>query len=218
MKRRLGQKLPRGDWAEVVALVDAAKASTPEAAAKLLAAYGETPVRLALGVFTPEADFARLRVLVKRLAHAGWTAWEAADLAGLHMLRAAGIEDITADWTLYAFNSAALAELSAMGVRRFVASPENCRENLVYLAESGYDVEFLVQQTTPLFISLHRPLVQAADENAEIDLKDSCGESLFARHSGALWTTAMSRPRTFNPPSAHSSVRIDLSWDREEAL
>jgi len=111
------------------------------------------------------------------------------------------VEDVTADWTLYAFNSRALAELSALGARRFVASPENCRENLLYLAESGYDVEFLSQQSTPLFVSPTKPAADGVE-----------GLSVFRRDG--LWVTTRPVPRTFDVPKGASS-RIDLSWGAE---
>ena len=83
-------------------------------------------------------------------------------------------------------------------MKRFVASPENGRDNLQYLAESGFDVEFLSQQSTPLFISLTAP----ADE-----VKD-----LAVYRRGGLWITVRPVPRTFAIPEGASS-RIDLSWD-----
>ena len=119
------------------------------------------------------------------------------------MLKELGVEDITADWTLYAFNSRALAELSEMGVKRFVASPENTRENLQYLAESGFDIEFLVQQSTPLFVSLTEPAAKPS-------------ELAVFRRDG-LWVTTKLLPRTFETPEG-VSVRTDLSWDPDDAL
>ncbi|MBQ6136276.1 MAG: hypothetical protein IJI73_02780 [Kiritimatiellae bacterium] len=157
----------------------------------------DAPMRLALPVYTSEPDFNRLRVAVKRWLREGYDRWEASDLATLRMLKALGVSDITADWTLYAFNSSALAALAELGVSRFVASPENGRENLQYLAESGYDVEFLVQQSTPLFVSLHEPAGET-------------GLPVFRR--GGLWVTTKPVPRTFEAPSG-TSTRIDLSWD-----
>ena len=113
-------------------------------------------------------------------------------------MKGLGVTDITADWTLYAFNSRALAELSEMGVKRFVASPENNRENLQYLAESGYDVEFLTQQSTPLFVSLTQPAANPAE--------------LAVIQRDGLWVTTKKTPRTFETPGG-ISVRTDLSWD-----
>ena len=97
-------------------------------------------------VYTHEADLNKLRVMVKHLRREGFEKWEASDLATLRMLTQLGVADVTGDWTLYAFNASALASLSALGVRRFVASPENGAENVAFLAESGCAVEFLAQE------------------------------------------------------------------------
>ena len=155
---------------------------------------------MALPVYTAEPEFNKLRVAVKGFLRKGFTKWEASDLATLRMLKGLGVTDVTADWTLYAFNSRALAELSEMGVKRFVASPENNRENLQYLAESGYDVEFLTQQSTPLFVSLTKPAANPEDL------------AVFQRDG--LWVTTKKTPRTFETPGG-VSVRTDLSWDPE---
>ena len=85
-----------------------------------------------------------------------------------------------------------------MGVKRFVASTENNRENLQYLAESGYDVEFLVQQSTPLFVSLTKPAANPTEL------------AVFERDG--LWVTTKPVPRTFDVPE-NVSTRLDLSWD-----
>lgn len=191
VKLRPDQTLPAGDWDEVVFAISpqdrdiSAIASVPDA-------------RLALPVYNPELDFGKLRVMVKRLVREGHMKWEASDLATLSLLKSVGVTDVTADWTLYAFNSSALAELSALGAKRFVASPENGRSNLQYLAESGYDVEFLAQQSTPLFVSLNKPA------STEVE-----GLEIFCRDG--LWITTRPVPRTFEVPSGASS-RIDLSW------
>ncbi len=191
VKLRLGQTLPAGEWHETVVAV------SPHDDLSQLAAFAGA--RLALPVYNPELEFGRLRVMVKRLAREGWSKWEASDLATLSLLRSAGVSEISADWTLYAFNSSALAELHSLGAGRFVASPENDRENLQYLAESGYDVEFLVQQSTPLFVSLNKP----AFEDVE-------GLRIFRRDG--LWVATRPVPRTFAAPDG-VSTRIDLSWE-----
>jgi putative protease len=187
---RSGARVPAGEWDEVVvALVPGTEFTAPEDAAS---------VRIAVPVYTPEPEFNRLRIAVKGLIRRGYRKWEAADLATLRMLKASGIEDITADWTLYAFNASALGELSRLGVRRFVASPENTKGNLRYLAESGYAVEFLVQQSTPLFISLTPPAASPAD--------------LAVYGQGGLWITTRPSPRVFEA-DAGLPTRVDLSWD-----
>ena len=194
LKLRTGQKIPNGEWDEVVVSI------SPE--------HSEIPVdvpdgklRLALPVYTAEPDFNKLRILVKRLVREGRNKWEASDLATLSFLKAAGVTDISADWTLYAFNSRSLAELSEIGVRRFVASPENGRDNLQYLSESGYDVEFIVQQSTPLFVSLTKP---AADSVSGLSISKRDG----------LWIATRPTPRRFDVPEG-ASTRIDLSWGAE---
>jgi hypothetical protein len=194
LKIRPEMKIPSGDWDEiVVSLVPGEEFAAPEGA----------DVRIAVPVYTSELEFNRLRVMVKGLLRQGFTKWEAEDLATLRMLRVMGVEDITADWSLYAFNSSALQELSRLGVRRFVASPENTRSNLSYLKESGYPVEFLSQQSTPLFISLTPPASMPAD--------------LAVYERGGLWITVRPSPRTFDS-GGESPSRVDLSWDARENM
>ena len=223
LKIRVSQTVPAGEWDEIIVAIDLVGASlTPLATADAarfargirdargrvgnaslpVGSFDASTTRLALPVYTAEPDFNKLRVLVKRLHREGFEKWEASDLATLRLLKAAGVSDITADWTLYAFNSHALAELSSLGVKRFVASPENVRENLSYLAESGYDIEFLAQQATPLFVSLTKPAAEQAD-----------GLAIYRRDN--LWVTTRPVPRTFDAP-AGSSVRLDLSWNPPE--
>ena len=192
VKIRSGQKVPAGEWDEIIVLIGSDRDG--------LESSGSDKFRLALPVYTAEPEFNRLRVTVKGLLRKGFSKWEASDLATLRMLKELGVTDITADWTLYAFNSRALAELSEMGVKRFVASPENTRENLQYLAESGYDVEFLTQQSTPLFVSLTEPAGRPEDL------------AVFPRDG--LWITTKKTPRTFETPEG-VSTRVDLSWDPE---
>ena len=184
VKLRPDQAVPAGSWDEKI-IVLSWVADIPVRA--------EAATRYALPVYTPEPEFNHLRVLVKRLIREGATKFECSDLATLRLLKSLGVTDITADWTLYAFNSYALKALSDLGVKRFVASPENNEENLQYLRESGYDIEFLAQQSTPLFISVTEPEPQT-------DL------AVFKR--GHVWVTTKRVPRTWP-----GGTRIDLSWD-----
>jgi putative protease len=189
IKIRAGMKVPAGDWDEIVVSLFPGEEYDPSCS---------SDARIALPVYTKEPEFNRLRVMVKGLVRRGCLKWEASDLATLRMLKSLGVSDITADWSLYAFNASALKELSELGVKRFVASPENGRDNLQYLAESGFDVEFIAQQSTPLFISLTAP----ADEAKDL--------AVYGR--GGLWITVRPVPRTFTVPEG-ASERIDLSWD-----
>ena len=197
IKIRPDQKLPAGDWDEVIVAVNENSAGSLDDNQTIKQFKQSNNLRIAMPVYTHEADLNRLRVMVKHLRREGFEKWEASDLATLKILKAAGIADITADWTLYAFNSQSLAAVAELGVKRFVASPENTRENLQYLAESGYDVEFLAQQSTPLFVSLTKP-----GDQREL--------AVFERDG--LWVTTKRVPRTFDLPEG-VSTRIDLSWD-----
>ena len=192
VKVRAGQKVPAGEWDEIIVSIGSDRVE--------LELDRSDKVRLSLPVYTAEPEFNRLRVAVKGFLRRGFAKWEASDLATLRMLKELGVTDITADWTLYAFNSRALAELSEMGVKWFVASPENTRENLQYLAESGYDVEFLTQQSTPLFVSLTEPAAKPTE--------------LAVLQRDGLWVTTKKVPRTFETP-AGGATRLDLSWDPE---
>lgn len=208
LKIRVGQTIPAGEWDEIIIAIDLVGAALRADCGRVgnaplpIGTFDASTTRLALPVYTSEPDFNKLRVLVKRLHREGFEKWEASDLATLRLLKAAGVSDITADWTLYAFNSHALAELSSLGVKRFVASPENVRENLSYLAESGYDIEFLAQQATPLFVSLTKPAAEQAD-----------GLAIYRRDN--LYVTTRPVPRTFDAPTG-ASTRIDLSWNPPE--
>ena len=215
LKIRLGQNVPPGNWDEIIVAISAGDPEKMRAALPDVEACGAESVRLALPVYTAEPDFGRLRTTVHRLVRGGFAKWECSDLATLRMLKLLGVEDISADWTLYAFNTRALAEISAAGARRFVASPENCRENTRSLAESGYDVEFLVQQSTPLFISLTEPALPSSSAVLSAAARSAKADSPFSVfRRGGLWVTTRPTPRTFDAPEG-ASTRIDLSWDPE---
>ncbi|MGN0847012.1 MAG: DUF3656 domain-containing protein [Kiritimatiellia bacterium] len=167
-------------------------------------------IRLALPVFTFERDTNALRSTVKHMVRAGVAAWEAADLAGLRMLTQLGLVDITADWSLYSLNRQSIAQLAELGVTRCVASPENTPENLQWLADARgpLPIEFLVQQNTPLFISLTRP---AAEEPSL--LTGLRGDTFTSFMLDGLWVTSRTETRRFRIPGNAASTRVDLSWD-----
>ena len=199
-KIRRGQSLPEGTWDEIVVALGANDEPPPECAAD---------TRLALPVFTEEAAFAALRTRVKQLIRRGFRRWEAADLATLRLLRQCGLDDITADWSLYAFNHAAVRQLGELGVTRFVCSPENNAENLADLMRraSFPRPEFLVRQATPLFISRTRPCTP--DPSRLIGLK---GDTFAAYERDGLWITVRPEPRRFDAPPG-GIRRTDFSWD-----
>lgn len=195
VKVRLGQPIPAGAWDETIVAIGH-EGDVP--------GFGNA-VRLALPVFTREGDCNRLRVRIKALLRAGYRKWEAADLAGLRMLKTLGVADITADWTLYAFNRLSAAALAEMGVARCVLSPEN--DLATDVSAFPVQTERLMQQSTPLFISVTRPM--AADPSR---LVDAAGEAFVSFPLEGLWVTTRPVPRTFAVPD-DVSARLDLSWD-----
>ena len=196
VKIRLGQPVPEGAWDETVLSIGHG-GDIPDAEAGA--------VRLALPVFTKEGDFSRLRGRVKALLRAGFRKWEAADLAGLRMLRALGAEDVTADWTLYAANAESAAALAGLGVRRCVLSPE--REAMSPADGYPLPVEWIAQQSTPLFMSVTKPAMPVGAR-----IRDDAGNAFAVYEREGLWITVRETPRHFATPQ-DAAVRIDLSWD-----
>ena len=200
VKIRLGQQIPDGEWSETIVAIGHS-GELPE--------FGDD-VRLALPVFTREDDFGRLRGRVKSLLRAGYGKWEAADLAGLRLLKSLGVSDITADWTLYAFNAQSAAALAELGVKRCVLSPES--DENADTSAFPIPAERLAQQSTPLFLSVTRP---AADDLSRLTDRD--GDDFTSFEVGGLWVTTRIAPRRFQVPHGASS-RLDLSWDPPVAI
>jgi putative protease len=193
IKIRAGQPVPVGDWDEVIVAIDADTNLSDIASL-------DNNIRLSVPVWNDECSYNSIRIAVKRFVREGFVKWECSDIATLRTLKEIGVKDIVADWTLYAYNYPALKFLSDCGVRRFVASPENNSENIAFLKESGFHVEFLVQQTVPLFISKVEPKSYG-----------QLGEyKVYKRNN--LFVTARNKPTLFKCDGTHST-RIDLSWD-----
>lgn len=170
-------------------------------------------VRLALPVWTDEANLEMVRSTVRHLVRAGWQKWEASDLATLRILKSAGVEDITADWTLYAANREALRALADLGISDVVASPElseGARDELSALCrEDGSipNIAFLERQSTPLFISVTKP---AAGDVSSFTGPGGTRYRTFFRDG--LWVTVREEPRRWDVPQGASS-RVDEGWD-----
>ena len=197
LKVRLNQPVPSGEWDEIVVMIGHS---------------GEVPefvddVRLALPVFTRESDYSRFRARVKNLIRSGYVKWESADLAGIRMLKSLGVEDITADWTVYSFNAQSIRMLAELGVKRCVLSPEADQRDIPQ--SFAIPVERIIQQSTPLFISVTKP----ASENSSL-LLDAKGGEFTSFEVDGLWITTRMAPRTF-PAFSNAISRIDLSWDPE---
>lgn len=170
------------------------------------AAAPGTPVRLALPVLTRDDRAREAERTIAGLCRRGYMRWEAADLAGLRRLRRTAVEDLTSDWTLYAFNRHALAALTELGVRRAVLSPENPSENLASLA-LPFQTEFPLRLDVPLFLSYTRPCISDRAPASRI------GRIGIAEKDG-VWATLREAPliRALPPDAGFAAIRIDRSW------
>lgn len=205
LKIRLDQREEAdGDWDEIVVAVGHAPAGKIKHA---LAGLPREKVRLALPVWTCGAEAeAALAATVRELLAAGWGKWEAAECGGAGMLREAGVEDWTADATLYAANGAARSALQARGAKRVVLPAELPREEAETFAGEG--TEWLVRQKTPLFLSLTKP--DGGKDGGR--WTDRAGAAYETNRRDNLWVTTPTRSRRAEPlPGAAS--RTDSSWD-----
>ena len=209
LKLRADQTVPGGEWDEIVLAIGHGFEEHFDKAAETRGIdSGRT--RLALPVFTKNDDLASLRSNVRRLVGEGCEKWEAADLAGLRMLRGLGVGDVTADWSLYAFNALALRQLGEMGVHRCVVSPEASSPPME--SPGAPTLEFLARQSTPLFISLTRP---EADDPSRLVAAD--GKEFTAFETDGLWITTLAWPRNWPRPESSGATRFDISWDPPQA-
>lgn len=206
LKIRLDQ-IGRADTAGYDEITVAVGHADAAAIGRALAALPREKVRLALPVWTCGAEAeAALAATVRKLLLAGWGKWEAAECGGAGILCEAGVEDWTADATLYAANPAALAALRARGAKRAVLPAELPRAEAETFAGEG--TEWLVRQKTPLFLSLTKP--DGAKDGSR--WTDRAGRECETRRRDNLWVTTATSPRRAEPiPGAAS--RTDLSWD-----
>jgi putative protease len=175
---------------------------------RVLAGLPKEKTRLALPVWTcGAAEEAKMAATVRTLFAAGWKKWEAAECGGAGILCEAGVEDWTADATLYAVNGAAIAALAARGAKRVVFPAELPREEAEKLAGEG--TEWLVYQKTPLFLSLTKP--DGARDGSR--WTGRTGAEFETRRRDGLWVTTGESPRRASPLCRNETLRTDLSWD-----
>jgi putative protease len=199
---------------------------------KQLAGWGglvdPSRIRLALPLLTRASEMPALKAAVRRLADAGWSRWECADLAGHRLLSEQGIAPLSADWSLYALNRTALAELARLGIRCAVLSPENSRDNLRALCatRSPPAVEVIAYQHTPLFISETAPALPSTLElpNSRtlepLRLVDRRGRAFTVQQLDGRWITVSDAPFCIADRLAETGAnafRIDLSWSPDAA-
>ena len=175
---------------------------------------------LALPLVTRAAEWPGLINTVRALCRNGWSRWECADLAGHRLLAGAAVTPVSADWSLYALNRVAAAELARLGFRSFVLTPESSLGNVRALqgeaARAALSVaapELLVYQHTPLFISETAPCLPHA--SGAVELTDRRGRTFLTREFDSRWITVWDQAFCAADRLAETDcgrARIDLSY------
>lgn len=171
-------------------------------------------IRLAMPLVSREKERNGLKEAVRDLIREGWTAWECADLAGWRFLKESGITEISADWSLYAFNRVAVTELARLGITSFVVSPECDMKNTCALVQAPILAEGLIYQYIPLFISETAPCVEGASEATDLTFTDRKGNNFVSHLHDRRWVTTAALPLDrFGEESElpFARKRIDLS-------
>ena len=208
----------------VLAIGHASAAALAERLAAWTARFPAERILLALPLITRQPERAPLAETVRSLAGGGWTRWECADLGGHHLLAEQALTPVSADWSLYAMNRVAAAELARLGLRSFVLSPECGLDNLRALSllnavgGGSPTPELLAYQHTPLFLSETAPCPTPGSGAASFT--DRRGRTFLTRKLDGRWITvcrqafcAADRLRE----AACARGRIDLSYSPDPA-
>jgi putative protease len=183
-------------------------------------------LRLALPLITRQHEEDALHATVSALLSDGWKQWECADIGGWQVLRDATREplDLTADWSIYGLNHAARDLLAELGMTRAVASPEDTEENMAALAAHGApEIEALVWQQTPLFLSETPPLAGEGRE-PPWTLVNRRGGRLITHRLDNRWATVAEKPFSLAghlPALRRHGVRwfrADFLWSPPDAV
>ncbi len=186
--------------------------------ARWSARFARENIRLALPLITRTPETDALKQTLRALVRDGWTNWECAELSGCRMLREEGVPPVSADWSFYALNRVAAAELASLGIRRFVLSPENSIDHARDLAAAPGltpTAELLVYQHTPLFLSETAPCLPQAPRTEAVSLSDRRGRVFTTRRLDNLWVTVLNAPLCLADRAAEAGTRawrVDLSW------
>lgn len=181
------------DWRDVEEVCVAAEVEAlPQLLAgleRLAGAVGREKIRIALPVITRRWEEQDLLARITALRAAGWQKWEAANISAWALLGKQDTLDLTADWPLYTLNSAAAAQLFAMGAGRVTLSPEDGLDNMrELLPKLGARAAVVVYQDTPLFIAETCPVASLSGQCpgpgrcqfTELELVSNAGEHLLA--------------------------------------
>ena len=177
---------------------------------KLAGVVGREKIRLALPIITRRWEEQDLLARINALRGAGWQKWEAANISAWALLGSSSASgqseaiateagagapahkvelDLTADWPLYTLNSAAAAQLFAMGARRVTFSPEDGFDNIrELLPKLGERAAVIVHQDSPLFIAETCPVASLSGQCPgpnrcqfkTLELVSDAGEQLLA--------------------------------------
>jgi len=190
-----------GDAAELIVQIGHADTEAIDRALDAwMAVVPRERIRLAVPLLVRDSEAAPLEARVRALAASGWRRWECADLPGLDLLRrnVPACDGITADWSFYALNRAAIAFLREAKIARRVTSPEETQENLIACVEAGAGagaVEALVFQLTPLFISQTPPVTGSEGaRTGPVSFADRRGRTLHTFPLDGRWITTDERP------------------------
>ncbi len=117
-------------------------------------------LRIALPTIVRATDEDALRREIDWFLTQGVRNWQIAGLAGRQYLAAWNNLNVSADWPLYALNTAAIASLQALGFKRITTSPEDDGRNVIDLGKRfGPQLQVPLYQDTPLAVSeacIHR--------------------------------------------------------------
>ena len=146
---------PGGDVPRVTELiVELGRESVEQIEAALAQLPDRIAVRFALPMITRSWDRETLTAQIRHFFDADHRRWEAANLSSLEFIPRADDLDLSADWPLYALNSAAIAELRERGISRCTVSPEDTAENVARLAaRHPLTLVWPIHRDPPLFIS-----------------------------------------------------------------
>ena len=124
-------------------------------------------IRLALPVVFRAHETPGLRRRIAALASAGFAKWQGGNLAAFELIPRGA--DIAADWTLYAWNTRAIAQLRALGCASVALSPEMDAEAAAELLRQSPDLATaILRQDTPLMISESCPIAATSDSSAPV--------------------------------------------------
>lgn len=168
---------------------------------------GQVPVRIGIPPLMRMWEAERLAPDIQTLLGRGQIRWELNNVYGFHFFQKREAMDLSANWPLYAFNAAAVAQLQDMGVRRFVFSPEDSIENITGMARRfPYQGAWTVWRDTPLFISETCPVPPRCARPCQHG--DTCGAT-----AEQTWTNA----RHEHIRVVHSSGVAGRTWTLNEA-